>query len=127
MMASIASPEVSAKFYKKFRLLRRGDFRRVSSKGRRYFGRYLLIEACNSSREGPRLGITASRHFAPSVQRNFFKRQVREAFRTLRGSLPIHLDINVKPRKYALHASSSQLKEELSYLIKSWLSDENSL
>lgn len=45
-----------------------------------------------------RLGITVSRKYGGAVERNFFKRIVREAFRLLPDVLTASIDLNVRPK-----------------------------
>ena len=113
-------------FKKKNRLLKRKEFLRVTHQGQRFFGRYLLIECCTSYYPGPRLGITVTKHFGKAVARNYFKRCLREAFRSLLPTLPQHLDLQVKPRKNFSKASFEDIRKELLYFIQKWKINEES-
>jgi ribonuclease P protein component len=46
-----------------------------------------------------RLGLTVVRKQGDSVERNRFRRRVREIFRCTRISLMTNLDINVRPKE----------------------------
>lgn len=58
----------------------------------------MFIEVSPSRGPETRLGITVSRRFGKAVQRVYFKRMIREAFRLTRSELPEGLDFNVRPR-----------------------------
>jgi len=68
---------------------------------------------CPSRNPAIRLGITASRHYGIAVERNRFKRIVREAFRLSQHQLQTGLDINVKPRPAAHKAKTADIIVEL--------------
>lgn len=85
----------SLAFPKTFRLLNRVQFQYVMKKGTRFHGKAIVIISCPS--EFTRLGITVSRKFGNAVQRNRFKRLVREIFRAYRLLLPPH-DMIISPQ-----------------------------
>ena len=60
-----------------------------------------------------RLGITVTKRFGKAVQRNCFKRVVREAFRLSRGSLPEGVDMIIRPGKGGNIATMPEVKKEL--------------
>ena len=74
------------------------EFQRAYKKGVRKSGRYIAVSALKNSRGRSRLGITVGKKFGNSVQRNRFKRLVRESFRTVRNSLNGNFDIIVTAR-----------------------------
>ena len=61
-------------------------------------GRYIAVSALKNNRGRSRLGITVGKKFGNSVQRNRFKRLVRESFRTVRDSLNGNFDVIVTAR-----------------------------
>jgi ribonuclease P protein component len=68
-------------------------------------------------RDGPRLGVTASRAFGGAVVRNRIKRRLREAFRMHRSGLAPHWDIVINPRRAAIGASFAEIEQALMKVI----------
>lgn len=60
----------------------------------------------------PRLGITASRKCGKANKRNYFKRRVREIFRTHCSLLPQDLEIHIK-LNISLYESDEVLYKEI--------------
>lgn len=104
-------------FPKGKRLLKRSDYLRLSQQKERVVGRYLSIDF----RRAPKLkiGITASSKYGPAVQRNRFKRLVREAFRLDSARFPQNLEFNVFPRLYAKEASLKSIRQDMLRLLSS--------
>jgi ribonuclease P protein component len=90
--------EVSEKFPKADRVLRRGDFRQAYDSGRKFQARYFTAFVLAHADEPSRLGITATRKMGNSVKRNRARRLVREVFRKNKRLVPSGIDIiiNVK-------------------------------
>lgn len=99
---------------KAMRLRSRPEFRRVVREGYRLVGRLLCID-CRPA-VTPRLGISASGRFGSAVERNRFKRLVREAFRVSYRSLPA-VELNVIPRQGAKRALCPEVLAELTRLL----------
>ena len=97
-------------------LKKRFEFLSVMKQGDRLIGRFLCIDRKKGDRL--RLGITASKRFGNSPERNRFKRLVREAFRTSFPLLPQDIEINVLPRQMAKKARMGDIQEELIRLLK---------
>lgn len=89
----------------------------MAHQSRSYVGRLIVVEARANQTAVTRLGVTVSRRFGKSHERNRFKRIVREAFRASRGALIQGYDLNVRPRSIAKTASSTDIHQELSALI----------
>ena len=88
------------------RLKRRSDFIRLNKYGRRFVSGLLIFqysrdptqETLRNSAKRARLGLTVVRKQGSSVERNRFRRRVREVFRRTRISLMTNLDINIRPK-----------------------------
>jgi ribonuclease P protein component len=63
--------------------------------------RLLVVHACRNGLGYSRLGVSVSRRIGNAVERNRWKRRLREAFRIQRPQLPMGLDIVIRPRKGA--------------------------
>lgn len=87
----------SWRFPKSARILKNSHFRRVTKSNRRIFGEIISVDFQHSKTFTSKLGITVSKKYGKAHDRNRFKRVVREAFREIRSSLPIGLEINVSP------------------------------
>jgi ribonuclease P protein component len=100
-------PEAELKrfgFCKSQRLLTQSDFNRVFKQGKRVSTpEWTLAYRVRPSAPGrcfvPRLGLSVSRKMGGAVQRNLFKRRLREIFRLNQGRLSLGLEIVVIPRK----------------------------
>ena len=103
------------------RLLKRRQYQRMGQKSTRQVKDFIIVDVFKhknpTNQSTIRLGITASRHYGKAVQRNRFKRIVREAFRLSRGTLQEGFDINVKPRPLALKAKTADIITELQFII----------
>lgn len=99
------------------RVLTRYQYQRIAQDYKRYVGYWVIIDARKTKQPLTRLGITASRHYGIAVERNRFKRVVREAFRLCRQHLQAGFDLNVKPRQTARKAKPADIQAEfLKYL-----------
>jgi ribonuclease P protein component len=85
-------------FPKKNRLLRRGSFVAIGKKGRVFSAEGCSAQWMRTELPLVRLGITVPARYGSSVERNLFKRRVREVFRTSSLSKKSNLDINVRPQ-----------------------------
>jgi len=99
------------------RLKKRFEFLSVMRQGTRVVGRFICVDY----KKAPRLrfGITASRKYGDSPERNRFKRIVREAFRLSHHLLPQDLELNIVPRQKAKEAKMGDVQNELLQLLKS--------
>lgn len=69
-------------------------------------------------RDGPRLGVTATRALGGAVVRNRIKRRLREAFRMHRSGLAPQWDIVINPRRAAIDASFAEIEQALMKVIR---------
>jgi ribonuclease P protein component len=82
------------------RLRRPIEFERVFQGGYAT-DRVLVIHGCLNGLTRSRLGVSVSKRVGGAVERNRWKRRIREAFRRQKHELPIGLDFVVRPRKGA--------------------------
>ena len=104
--------EVSEKFPKTDRILKRDVFRQVYEQGRklqfRYFTGFVLEKPAHSAR----IGITATRKIGNSVERNRARRLVREAFRKNKWLVPDRVDIVINVKRSMVGAGYHELEGE---------------
>jgi ribonuclease P protein component len=84
-------------FPKRLRLLRPTEFDRVFSAKSSASNSWIVLYAAPNDLEYPRLGLTVSRKVGGSVERNRWKRLLREGFRVSQQKLPA-LDLICLPR-----------------------------
>ena len=87
-------------FPKKYRLLKRFEFRRVENAGKRKRLDHVVVVFAENSGDSPRLGLVVSRRVGNAVIRNRVKRIIREFFRYHRLTLS-PVDVVVIARKGA--------------------------
>ena len=97
-------------FPKQARLLRRLDYRRVYSKGRRHSLGFLLTFSLANEMPCSRIGLTVPRSLGGAVERNFLKRRLREASRKHLPELGPGWDIVFNPRLSAKSARFDRLE-----------------
>lgn len=89
-------------------------------------GKWIVVKVRPNKSSVPKLGITVTKKFGKSHDRNRFKRLVREAFRLTKSHYFLGLDILVLPRSHALRASCSDVIEELVAAMKAAVLEFNS-
>ena len=94
-------------FPKKFRLRGQLEFDAVFQNNCYSADDVLVVQAKKNGLEYSRLGLSIGRKVGNAVQRNRWKRVIRECFRKQRRQLPSGLDIIVRPRKGAVCESAS--------------------
>lgn len=105
-------------FPKIFRILKRGHYQAIGSARNRFVGQFITIQYRTKSNTNLKLGITVSRKFGGAVQRNYFKRIVREAFRQNRHRLFQKMEIIVLPKKGAEKVTLTGVADDLIDLSK---------
>lgn len=113
-----ASPPAAGGFGAGDRLKSVGDFRRVYGRGYHASGDRFGCYVAPTRLPRSRLGISVSRKFGNSPERNRMKRQVREAFRRLRRAFPHPIDVVVVPRRAARGMSLGAVAEEIDRLVR---------
>ena len=89
-------------FSKKFRLRSQSDFDAVFQNEVFAADNVLVIQAKENGLDYSRLGLSIGRKVGNAVQRNRWKRVIREVFRKQRSQLPVGIDLVVRPRKGAV-------------------------
>jgi ribonuclease P protein component len=99
------------RFPGEFRLKVKWQFRHVFDHGKKIVTKGALIFYCKNELGFPRLGIVASKKsLHEAVQRNYFKRVVRESFRTNRASIKCASDIVVVATRHVLNLGRGELR-----------------
>ena len=110
--------EVSEKFPKSDRILKRETFRRVYENGlkiqSRYFTAFVLANATGTAR----IGITTTKKIGNSVERNRARRLVREAFRKNKWLAPNGVDIVINVKRQLVEAGYRDLEVEFRSFLK---------
>jgi len=118
---------LSACYPREKRIRKRADFVRIQSQGARVnAGHFLLLLEKRSLgagdatalKNGPRLGIVASRKIGNAVVRNRAKRLLREAFRTNQDIFPLGVDVVIIVRPSAHLLSLESVTAELRSVAK---------
>jgi len=104
-------------FSREQRLRRKAQITSVLARGRSAGGGGMQLHSAPSDSDSPRLGVIAGRHAWPrAVDRNRFRRLVRETFRLLQHRL--------QPRDYIVRARNPQRgepnREEIGKLLAAW-------
>ena len=97
-------------FPRQVRLLRRSDYRRVYSKGRRRSLGFLVSFSLANEKPFSRIGLTVPRALGGAVERNLLKRRLREASRRHLPELGPGWDIVFNPRRSAKSVSFARLE-----------------
>lgn len=104
-------------FPKETRILARREFLLLQQRGKKRHGQHFLVITAPGRTQRSRLGITTSRRFGKSVERNRMKRMLREFFRGHQHALFPAADIVIIPKTGAQELSLSQIDAELERLL----------
>jgi ribonuclease P protein component len=105
-------------FPKSARLLRRADYRRVYSEGRRRNLDWLVAFLLPTGRADSRVGLTVPGALGGAVVRNRIKRRLREAVRQHRGAIGPGWDIVLQPRPTVLAQEFGTVQEAVRKLFE---------
>jgi len=113
---------MSETFTKSERLLRRSDFVAIYESGEKRFFRYVVMFSRPNELAYPRLGITVTRKFGKSHDRNKVRRWIREIFRRSKGELgldPVGIDMVLNVKGNAKLAPFDDFRKELLRALRS--------
>lgn len=102
-----------ARFRRCHRLRTGAEFRRVYQRRCSAATDRFVLLGVENGLDHSRLGLSVSRKVGGAVQRNRWKRLVREAFRLTRTMLPAGIDLVVSPRPAAVPPTLAELLETL--------------
>lgn len=88
-----------ARFPRRARLLKPGEFQNVFKRGKRINERWLTAVSVSSTQDQPRLGLAIAKKAVPlAVDRNRIKRKIREHFRRTQDRLqPVDIVLLARP------------------------------
>ncbi len=86
------------RFLSKYRIRRGEEFQRAFRRRCSAADERILVYGFANGLSYPRLGLSVSRKVGGAVQRNRWKRLLREAFRLSRETLPTGVDLVIVPR-----------------------------
>jgi ribonuclease P protein component len=89
-------------FGRKDRMRQQREFDRVYRGNVYAADQVLVVQGAENGLPIVRLGLAVSRRVGSAVVRNYWKRLIREAFRTRRDQLPAGIDLVVRPRRGAV-------------------------
>ena len=106
--------QLSQKFQKSSRLLRRADFQSAYQRGRKFFsGNITAFYRQRNDTRGPRVGFTVGKVLGGAVDRNRIRRRMRAAVRRRLAGLVLPLDVVLHPRKSVLTINFARLDAEV--------------
>ena len=105
-------------FPKSARLLRRADYRKVYSEGRRRNLDWLVAFLLPTGRADSRVGLTVPASLGGAVVRNRIKRRLREAVRRNRSAIGPGWDIVLQPRAALLAQEFGTIHETVRRLFE---------
>jgi ribonuclease P protein component len=109
---------MSFHFPKSARLLKSKEFSFIQRSGKKIYAPEFCLQVFQGQvKRSARLGLTVSRKYGASVERNLFKRRMREIFRLTRHQLTSGSIIHVKPQG---KAQSKQQVSSFLHLRTSW-------
>ena len=103
------------------RIRKRRRYLDVQNGGRRINTMHFIVFVLPGETERTRIGITASRRIGNSVQRNRWKRVIREAYRQIQGDITVCVDMVFIIRRGVDVPSLAQVKKEIFQAMGKWV------
>ncbi len=103
-------------FPKKARLLKRGQYLKLSRQGKRVHTDCFIAIVLKETAQNNRIGITISKKVGNAVERNRIKRIIREYFRHNKEKISEPVDINIIARKGLTALSNRKIIEKIDKL-----------
>lgn len=100
------------------RLRTRQQYQRMLHNTFKFTGQWILVDIRLTSGPLSRLGITVTKRYGQSPQRNRFKRLAREAFRLSYQQFPQPIDVVIRPRSCSLTATMKEVQQELLFYVE---------
>lgn len=94
------------------------EFVRIYKRGKFFVGKFLVLYAYKNYSKVNRLGITASKKFGKSVQRNRIRRLIKENYRLFEQFLKTGYDLVFVARNSAEIPDYTSVKKEMKFLLK---------
>jgi ribonuclease P protein component len=104
-------------FPKKIRLLKSAEFKRVYDSGFRKTGMFLQLIGCKNDLDFSRFGISVGKKHGNAVERNRWKRRIREIIRNNQCGRRAAWDVVVQPRLKAEIPAVQSLEQDFKGLL----------
>lgn len=114
-------------FIKGMHVRKKWEFGKIRRLGKKYYGKHICFQYIFETGDIPKIGLTVSKKYGRAVERNFFKRRVREIFRVVVPDFPAQASINILPLRTGKNATFEELKTDWNNFIlylKGGLEDE---
>ncbi len=103
------------------RIRKRRRYLDVQNRGRRINTTHFIVFVLPGETEHTRIGITASKRIGNSVQRNRWKRIVREGYRQIQGDIKVCVDMVFIIRRGVDLPSVDQVQNEIRQAMGKWV------
>lgn len=94
------------------RLRRKSEFLQLKKTATKWVARHWILFYAKNNLDHPRLAVTISARYGPSVERNRFRRRLRENFRLHQTQLQ-GIDLHFIAKQKPVNLTEKRYKEEL--------------